>query len=64
MFLAITAGAIISGAYFGDKLSPLSETTNLAAAVTRTDLFNHIQHALDNSARDSYNIDCFLIYRT
>ena len=44
--LAITAGAIISGAYFGDKLSPLSETTNLAAAVTRTDLFNHIQHML------------------
>lgn len=43
---AISAGAIISGAYFGDKLSPLSETTNLAAAVTSNDLFDHIQHML------------------
>jgi len=42
----ISAGAIISGAYFGDKLSPLSETTNLAAAVTSSDLFDHIQHML------------------
>jgi NhaC family Na+:H+ antiporter len=43
---AITAGAIISGAYFGDKLSPLSDTTNLAAAVTGVDLFDHIRHML------------------
>lgn len=43
---AIAAGAIVSGAYFGDKLSPLSETTNLAAAVTETDLFTHIRHLL------------------
>jgi NhaC family Na+:H+ antiporter len=43
---AITAGAIVSGAYFGDKLSPLSDTTNLAPAVTGTDLFAHIQHML------------------
>jgi len=41
---AITAGAIISGAYFGDKMSPLSDTTNLAPAVVGTDLFSHIQH--------------------
>ena len=41
---AITAGAIISGAYFGDKMSPLSETTNLAPAVAGTDLFSHIGH--------------------
>jgi len=41
---AITAGAIISGAYFGDKLSPLSETTNLSAAVGQADLFAHIRH--------------------
>ncbi|ACV26815.1 Na+/H+ antiporter NhaC [Kangiella koreensis] len=41
---AITAGAIISGAYFGDKMSPLSDTTNLAPAVTGTDLFTHIRH--------------------
>lgn len=39
----ITAGAIISGAYFGDKLSPLSDTTNLAPVVSNTDLFTHIK---------------------
>ena len=38
------AGAIISGAYFGDKMSPLSDTTNLAPAVAGTDLFTHIKH--------------------
>jgi NhaC family Na+:H+ antiporter len=42
----ITAGAVISGAYFGDKMSPLSETTNLAAAVAGTDLFTHIKGML------------------
>ncbi|MFC3032104.1 Na+/H+ antiporter NhaC [Pseudoalteromonas fenneropenaei] len=42
----VTAGAVISGAYFGDKLSPLSETTNLAPAVAGADLFEHIQHML------------------
>ncbi|MGS2724352.1 Na+/H+ antiporter NhaC [Porticoccus sp. GXU_MW_L64] len=41
---AITAGAILSGAYMGDKLSPLSDTTNLAAGVTGNDLFRHIRH--------------------
>ncbi len=41
---AITAGAIISGAYFGDKMSPLSDTTNLAPAVTGIDIFTHIRH--------------------
>lgn len=41
---AIAAGAIISGAYFGDKMSPLSDTTNLAPAVVETDLFTHIRH--------------------
>lgn len=43
---AITAGAVISGAYMGDKLSPLSDTTNLAPAVAGTDLFAHIRHML------------------
>ncbi|MDG1944524.1 MAG: Na+/H+ antiporter NhaC [Halioglobus sp.] len=43
---AITAGAIISGAYFGDKLSPMSDTTNLASAATGVDLFEHIRHML------------------
>ncbi|WP_304182284.1 Na+/H+ antiporter NhaC [Pseudoalteromonas prydzensis] len=42
----VTAGAVISGAYFGDKLSPLSETTNLAPAVVGADLFEHIHHML------------------
>jgi len=40
----ITAGAIISGAYFGDKMSPLSDTTNLAPAVAGSELFSHIRH--------------------
>ncbi len=44
--LEMTAGAIISGAYFGDKMSPLSDTTNLAPAVAGTDLFTHIHHML------------------
>ncbi len=43
---AIAAGAIISGAYFGDKLSPLSDTTNLAPAMVGTDLITHIRHML------------------
>lgn len=41
---AITAGAIVSGAYFGDKMSPLSDTTNLAPAVVGVDLFEHVRH--------------------
>jgi len=41
--LAMTAGAIVSGAYAGDKQSPLSDTTNLAAAVTDADLYDHIK---------------------
>ena len=40
----LIAGAIISGAYFGDKMSPLSDTTNLAPAVAGTDLFTHIRY--------------------
>jgi NhaC family Na+:H+ antiporter len=41
---AITAGAVVSGAYFGDKMSPLSDTTNLAPAVAGIDIFTHIRH--------------------
>jgi len=41
---AITAGAVISGAYFGDKMSPLSDTTNLAPAAAGSELFAHIRH--------------------
>ncbi len=42
--LAITAGAIVSGAFFGDKMSPLSDTTNLAASIVGVDLFEHIRN--------------------
>lgn len=42
--LAITAGAIVSGAFFGDKMSPLSDTTTLAASVAGIDLFEHIKN--------------------
>ncbi len=42
--LPITAGAIISGAYFGDKMSPLSDTTNIAPAAAGSELFAHIRH--------------------
>ncbi|HUE86965.1 MAG TPA: Na+/H+ antiporter NhaC [Vicinamibacterales bacterium] len=43
---AMAAGAVISGAYFGDKMSPLSDTTNLAPAMAGTDLFTHIRHMM------------------
>ena len=42
----LVVGAIISGAYFGDKLSPLSDTTNLAPAMAGTDLFTHIRYMM------------------
>lgn len=42
--LPMVAGAIISGAYFGDKMSPLSDTTNLAPAMAGSNLFDHIRH--------------------
>lgn len=42
--LALTAGAIVSGAFFGDKMSPLSDTTNLAASIVGIDLFDHIKN--------------------
>ncbi|MCF7762685.1 MAG: Na+/H+ antiporter NhaC [Verrucomicrobia bacterium] len=44
--LPMVAGAIISGAYFGDKLSPLSDTTNLAPAVAGSELFDHVRYML------------------
>lgn len=43
---AITAGAVISGGYFGDKISPLSDTTNIAPAAAGSELFAHIRHML------------------
>ena len=44
--LAMVAGAVVSGAYFGDKLSPLSDTTNIASMATGVNLFTHIRHLL------------------
>lgn len=42
----MSAGAIVSGCYFGDKLSPLSDTTNLASSLTHVPIWNHIRHML------------------
>lgn len=42
--IGMTAGAVLSGAYFGDKMSPMSDTTNLAPAMAGTDLFTHIKY--------------------
>ncbi len=42
--LPIVAGAVLSGAYFGDKMSPLSDTTNMTPAMVGTDLYTHIKH--------------------
>ena len=44
--LPMAAGAIISGAYFGDKMSPLSDTTNLAPAMAGSNLFDHVRHMI------------------
>ena len=41
--LVLTAGMIVSGAYFGDKMSPLSDSTNLSPAVSGSNLFDHIR---------------------
>lgn len=50
LHLGMAAGAIVSGAYFGDKMSPLSDTTNLAPAMAGTDLFTHIRHMIWTTA--------------
>ncbi|WP_134687074.1 Na+/H+ antiporter NhaC [Brevibacillus migulae] len=44
--LPLLAGAVISGAFFGDKMSPLSDTTNLAASISGVDMFQHIRHMM------------------
>ncbi len=46
----MAAGAIISGAYFGDKMSPLSDTTNLAPAMAGTDVFTHVKFMFPSTA--------------
>jgi len=55
-----TAGAVVSGAFFGDKISPLSDTTNLAAAVTETNVFNHIKNMMPTTIPSM--IIAFVIY--
>ena len=60
--VGMVAGAIISGAYFGDKMSPLSDTTNLAPAMAGTDLFTHIRYmALTTIPSISIALVIFLI---
>jgi NhaC family Na+:H+ antiporter len=54
-----TAGAILSGAYFGDKISPLSDTTVLASSVTETPLFTHIRYMLITTV-PSISIACII----
>jgi NhaC family Na+:H+ antiporter len=57
--LPIVAGAVLSGAYFGDKMSPLSDTTNLAPAMAGTDLYTHIKH-MTYTTGTSYIITLFI----
>ncbi len=47
--MGMTAGAVISGAYFGDKMSPMSDTTNLSPAMVGTDVITHIKHMIYTS---------------
>ena len=56
---AWTAGAIISGAYFGDKISPLSDTTVLASSVSETPLFTHIRYMMITTV-PSFSIACII----
>ena len=50
MNLAVTAGAVVAGSYFGDKLSPFSDTTNLAPLAAGSNLYDHIKHMLYTTA--------------
>ncbi|KKY01084.1 sodium:proton antiporter [Paraclostridium benzoelyticum] len=56
----LTAGAIISGSFFGDKMSPLSDSTNLAAAICKTDVITHIKHMMFTTV-PAYLI-CIVLY--
>lgn len=58
---AVVGGAIITGAYFGDKMSPLSDTTNLAAAVSGAQLFDHIRYMFFTTI-PSYTINLILFF--
>ena len=56
----IIAGAVISGSYFGDKMSPLSDTTNLAPAMAGTDLFTHVRYMMITTTPSM--IICLLLF--
>ena len=43
---AVVAGAVVSGAFFGDKMSPISDTTSIAASIVSIDLFDHIRNVV------------------
>lgn len=58
--LPMTAGAVLSGAYFGDKISPLSDTTNLAPMVSGCSLYDHIKHQLWTTVPPT--IICLILY--
>ena len=59
----VVAGAVISGAYFGDKMSPMSDTTNLAPAMAGTDLFTHIRYmALTTGPSIGITLLIFLVW--
>lgn len=60
IYLPAAAGAIISGAYFGDKMSPLSDTTNLAPVAAGTTLFEHIRHMFYTTVPAA--IACLVVY--
>src|SRR5699024_9632461 len=48
--VGMTAGAVVSGSFFGDKMSPLSDSTNLSAAIVGIDVMDHIKHMLLTTA--------------
>ncbi|MCT8333315.1 sodium:proton antiporter [Leptospira sp. 85282-16] len=58
---AMAAGAIVSGCYFGDKLSPLSDTTNLASSLTHVPIWSHIRHMLKTTCI-SFGVAIFGFY--
>ena len=60
--LAITAGAIVGGSFFGDKLSPLSDTTNIASLATDVPLYDHIHSMLFTTGPAAIIAACFYIY--
>ena len=57
--LGLVAGAVISGAYFGDKMSPLSDTTNLAAAVTESIFLSILKYDDNNNSNNKYYYNFF-----